>query len=81
MVDVKTVEAALAGLRAGYEADGYELTVEDVSDGAARIRISAGPNACEECLVPKPIAVGIIRKTLTALPEIVRVSVAYPVDK
>ena len=74
------VDAALAGLRGGYAADGYSLLVEGVSsDGVVKVRISAGPNACEECLVPKSIATGTIRGSLRGLP-ITRVEVAYPTD-
>jgi hypothetical protein len=80
LIDVATVEAALSGLRMGYEADGYSLRVEGVSsEGVVKVRIWAGPNACEECLVPKPIATGTIKGSLRGLP-ITRVEVAYPTD-
>jgi hypothetical protein len=79
VVDVAAVEAALDGLRLGYAADGYSLQVEDVADGVVKVRIAAGPNACEECLVPKPIALGTIKGSLRGLP-ITRVEVAYPTD-
>jgi hypothetical protein len=79
LVDVAAVEAALAGLRIGYEADGYSLLLESVSDGVVKVRIAAGPNACEECLVPKPIATGTIKGSLRGLP-ITDVEVTYPTD-
>ena len=64
----------------GYEADGYTLRVEGVSaDGVVNVRISAGPNACEECLVPKQIAHGTITGSLRGLP-IATVNIAYPTD-
>jgi hypothetical protein len=78
--DSHTVEEALAGLRVGYNADGYDLRVDDVSDGVVTVRISAGPQACEECLVPKAIAVGTIKASLRGLGDISRVEVVYPTD-
>jgi hypothetical protein len=79
VLDVQTVEDALAGLRVGYEADGYSLQVTDVADGVVKVRVAALANACEECLVPKAIATGTIKGSLRGLP-ITRVEVAYPTD-
>ncbi len=78
-LDVRTVDEALAGLRLGYEADGYSLQVEGVLDGVVKVRVVAGPNACEECLVPKRIATGTIAGSLRGL-AVSRVEVAYPTD-
>jgi hypothetical protein len=78
--DTPTVEHALAGLRTGIQADGYDLQVESVDNGVVRVRIVAGPNACEECLVPKSIMTGTIRMSLRGLPEITSVQLAYPLD-
>ena len=80
-LNVQAVEEALAGLRMGYEADGYQLAVEGVDDdtGVVRVRIAAGPNACAECLVPKTSAAGMIAGSLRGLP-VSRVEVAYPTD-
>jgi len=78
--DVQAVEHALAGLRTGVQADGYDLHVESVEDGVASVRIVAGPNACEECLVPKAIMTGTIRMSLRSVPEIIGVHLRYPLD-
>jgi len=75
------VEAALAQLRAGYQADGYDLLVDDLTDGVATVRIAAGADACEECLVAKPIAEAILRASLRGLPEIKSVELIYPKDQ
>jgi hypothetical protein len=80
VTDVTEVEQALAGLKVGYNADGYDLLVEGVAEGVARVRIAPGPDACQECLVPKPIAEGTIRASLRTLTGIRRVEVAYPSD-
>ena len=47
-------EAQLEQLRETLQADDYRLDV-DVNGDAADVAIIAGPNACEECLVPKPL--------------------------
>lgn len=81
MTDIQTVERVLSGLREGYQADGYDLQVENVSHGVAKIRISSGPNACQDCLVPKPIATNIIKTTLDKLPDIEEIELVYPTDE
>jgi hypothetical protein len=80
VTDAAEVEQALAGLKVGYNADGYELLVDGVVDGTARVRIVPGPNACQECLVPKPIAEGTIKSWLHGVRGIGRVEVVYPSD-
>jgi hypothetical protein len=58
---------ALAGLRSTLAADDYSM---DVREGGAGIEvlISAGPDACADCLVPKPIMLGILKAAL-GVPE------------
>jgi hypothetical protein len=60
-------EAGLRTMRAALEADGYLL---DVSEDGERLeaRISAGPSACEDCLVPKPILRTMLQQAL-GVPE------------
>jgi hypothetical protein len=60
-------EAGLTALRSALEADGYLL---DVSEAAGRLdaRISAGPDACADCLVPKPVLRAMLHQTL-GVPE------------
>jgi hypothetical protein len=81
MADVRAVEQALAGLRTGIQADGYDLQVDAVGDGVAQLRIVAGPNACAECLVPKALMTGTIKMSLRALPEITTIQLQYPLDR
>jgi hypothetical protein len=80
MPDRSAVEAALEGLREGYKADGYELLVDDVSEGRVTVRIEAGPEACEECLVAKPIAREIFLASLRDLPDVRDIELIYPID-
>ena len=62
------------------QADGYDLDVS-VSGADVRLVVSAGPEACAECLVPPPVFTGIVRTTLQRAgysvgPE--RISLTYP---
>lgn len=79
--NVVDVERALAGLRMGYQSDGYDLVVDEVTQGVAKLRITAGPDACVECLVPKPIAVQMIQTTLEDVPGLSEIQVEYPLQE
>ncbi len=74
----KAAEEALAPIREGFLADGYDLLVESIFTGVARIKIIAGPEACRECLVAKPIMTEILQASLSDLPFITSVEVTYP---
>jgi hypothetical protein len=60
-------DAGLQTMRTALEADGYLL---DVNEHGERLeaRISAGPGACEDCLVPKPVLLAMLHKAL-GVPE------------
>lgn len=68
---------ALAGLRGSLAADDYTLDVHEVGAGV-EVRITAGPDACAECLVPKPIMRGILGGAL-GVPEDA-ITLVYPAD-
>ncbi|GAA1917354.1 hypothetical protein GCM10009775_07220 [Microbacterium aoyamense] len=52
------VEAALGGLRTALEAGGYGLSVDEVrDDGTVQLAITAGPDACEDCVMPDDMLV------------------------
>jgi hypothetical protein len=70
-------ESALAGLRSTLEADDYRMAVAETGDGV-EVTISAGPAACDDCLVPKPIMRNILHAAL-GVPEDAIVLV-YPAD-
>jgi Fe-S cluster biogenesis protein NfuA len=52
MVAQQTVESALAVLRPGLAADGFDLRVGDVDGGVVKVVLEAKPAACLDCLVP-----------------------------
>lgn len=63
MADVSTVDEAVTPIRTALEADGYELRVEEGAEGLV-LRIVAGPDACEDCLVPPAVMRPMIGKVL-----------------
>lgn len=68
------IEGALAAQRAMLAADGYGLALAD-SDGVLVATISAGPEACDDCLVPKSLMRTYFERALApvcdgGLPEI-----------
>lgn len=53
MSDLATISRALDPLRAGLQADGFELVVDEVAtDGRVTVRLAATPEACLDCLLP-----------------------------
>lgn len=56
-------ESALDGLRATLAADDYGLAVAETGSGV-EVRITAGPAACADCLVPEPIMRSILHAAL-----------------
>lgn len=77
MVEGQDAEARLAGIRAGLQADGYDLIVH-VGPNLV-VEITAGPDACADCLVPKALMKNILRGALgSEAPE--DIVVRYPAD-
>ena len=73
------LEGRLAGLQRGFRADGYELQVDEVTGDHAAISIVPGPNACEDCLVPKTTLEAILLRAVDAS-GIRRITLRYPSD-
>jgi hypothetical protein len=70
-------ETALDGLRATLAADDYAMQMH--RDGAGvQVRITAGPDACADCLVPKPIMRSILHSALGVPEE--AIALVYPGD-
>jgi hypothetical protein len=70
-------ETALSGLRSTLAADDYRMAVAEAGD-TVEVTITAGPAACDDCLVPKPIMRNILHAAL-GVPEDAIVLV-YPAD-
>lgn len=69
------IEAALDELRPSLDADGFELSLESVEDGAANVALTATPDACMDCLVPDEMMVsmleGVIRDNEPSVTQVV----------
>ena len=70
-------ETAVAGLRDTLAADDYAMEITEQGSGVL-VRITAGPQACADCLVPQPIMRGILGGAL-GLPE-EAITLVYPAD-
>jgi hypothetical protein len=78
MPENAAIAAHLEGFREGLVADGYDLLIDGFANGTAKLRITAGPDACEECLVPKKLMVSMLEESLRELADVRAVEVAYP---
>jgi hypothetical protein len=58
--DQQAIADALADIRQSLEVDGYRLGVEGATTHDLRVRITALPGACEECLAPAEVIKMII---------------------
>ena len=64
-------------LASTLEADGYQTAIEEL-DSRLAVTITAGPDACEDCLVPKDLMRGILSQQLGVDGD--SIDIAYPVD-
>ena len=71
-------QAQLEQLKQTLQADDYRLHV-DVQGDSADVAIVAGPDACEECLVPKPLMQSMLAPVLGVRPDSIRL--VYPTDQ
>ncbi len=70
-------ETRLRPLQSSLEVDGYRLEAREEGDRIG-VRISASPDACADCLVPKDVMRGILGQVLKVAADIIDVS--YPGD-
>jgi hypothetical protein len=77
MIQTERTEALASSLRA----DGYDLAItESSTDLGDRIAVvvSATPEACEDCLVPKDLMRGILAQALSVAGD--TIDITYPRD-
>jgi hypothetical protein len=70
-------ERAVA-LTSALEADGYQLAIEEAGARLAVV-ITAGPDACEDCLVPKDLMRSMLSSELGV--DAATIDITYPVDQ
>ena len=63
-----TLDGALGKFRDMLASDGYDLHWELTDQEKVVVQIEAGPEACEDCLVPLPIMEAIMSDALTPTP-------------
>ncbi|MBO0804496.1 MAG: hypothetical protein J2P25_15655 [Nocardiopsaceae bacterium] len=73
MIDTERIEALATSLAT----DGYHLEVTERGSRVSAV-ITAGPEACEDCLVPKDFMRGILANALGADGE--EIDITYPAD-
>ena len=69
-------ERAVA-LSAALEADGYHMAIGEV-DAKLSVVITAGPDACEDCLVPKDLMRSMLGSELGV--DAAMIDITYPAD-
>jgi hypothetical protein len=67
----------MADISAMLAADGYNLAVEEAGHRVA-LTVSPGPDACEDCLVPKDVFRGIASHQLGIEGDLI--DITYPAD-
>jgi hypothetical protein len=71
MIDQERLQA----LRSSLDADGYRMEVHS-EGGRTRVDISATPEACDDCLVPKDLMRGILQQALGVAAD--TIDLTYP---
>ena len=65
-------------LTSALEADGYHMAIDE-ADAKLSVVITAGPDACEDCLVPKDLMRGMLSSELGVDAAII--DITYPTDR
>lgn len=73
MINTERIEPLAQSLAA----DGYQLKVAE-NGARVAVTVTAGPDACEDCLVPKDLMRGILASALGADGD--SIDIAYPAD-
>jgi hypothetical protein len=68
----------MADIATMLAADGYNLAVEQ-NGARVALTVSPGPDACEDCLVPKDVFRGIAAHQLGLEGDLI--DITYPVDR
>jgi hypothetical protein len=62
------LDDALQRFRDMLASDGYTLSWSVTDQGRVVVQIAAGPDACADCLVPRPVMETIMSKALEPTP-------------
>ena len=72
------IEGNLTDLRTALAADGYRLSVTDVSPDALRLEIEALSDACPDCLVSPSVMETIVRASIPDDERFTTLEITYP---
>lgn len=80
MDDIETaLEGPLNQLRTMLGADGYDLAWRQTGPDSIGLEVVAGEDACDECLVPKAVMLGIVSNLLSPA-GVTASELVYPAD-
>jgi len=79
-MNVDQVETALHPISEILAADGYELSLVMTGTDNIRVEVHAGPDVCEDCLIPKDSFIAIASKYLNDQGISPTIEVIYPSD-
>ena len=75
----ETLDAVLNDFRPGFDADGFDVTVDSVGpDGVVIVRIAHRPDACEECLIPDDMLGSMLKSAMQRVaPDVMQVELKH----
>jgi hypothetical protein len=80
-MNLEKISASLTDIRLALEESGFNLELDQPEDSTLMVTVRPGPEACHECLVPKPTFKRIVLDSIAAVPAApTAVTVRYPVD-
>lgn len=80
MTEPNPIDAAVEITRTLLQGDGYDVAFDGFSEGELRLTVIAGPDACADCLVPKPMLATLISANLPPELDGTRIMLTYPPD-
>lgn len=81
MTTTAEIEDALHDVRATLNADGYHLEVRKPHHGRIVLVVTAGPDACADCLVPRETLSAVIANHLQGSGVYLSTELLYPGDQ
>jgi Fe-S cluster biogenesis protein NfuA len=75
----ETLDAVLDEFRPGFDADGFDITVDSVGpDGVVIVRIAHRADACEECLIPDDMLGPMLTSAMQrVVPDVMQVELKH----
>jgi hypothetical protein len=73
------LDSALNDLRPGFDADGFDVTIDSIGvDGVVVVRVGHRPDCCEECLIPDDMLAPMLTTAMQRVaPDVRRVELKH----